>query len=81
MLLSSGMKEEAIKSFEKAVKLFEQSPNLSQNLHYLDALAWLGIAYMKNGETDKAKAQFQKALEQEPNFVWVKDSLMPMVEN
>lgn len=75
-----GDKAEALKSFKKAVTLFEESPEqLSQNFHYLDALAWLGIAYKRSGDTEKAKEIFEKALKVEPDFAWVKSSLLPSV--
>ncbi len=77
-----GNKEEALQSFEKAVALFEANPEtLSTNFHYLDALAWLGIAYRNAGELEKAVATFEKAIAHEPNFGWVKHSLLPKAQN
>ena len=76
-----GDKQEALKSFKKAVDLFESNQeNLNNNYHYLDALAWLGIAYKNAGEVAKAKQQFEKALAQEPDFSLVKYALLPNTE-
>jgi tetratricopeptide (TPR) repeat protein len=72
---------EAIKALEKSVMLFESDPkNLSQNWMYIDALAFLGQAYQKNGEQAKAIAVYEKALTVEPNFSWVKKVLLPAAQ-
>jgi len=68
----------AIQEFEKAIHLFEEQ-NQTKDWVYLDAMAWLGIAYSKTGQKDKAKEIFEKALQIEPNFTWVKNSLLPSV--
>ena len=44
---------------------------------YLDALAFQGQAYVKNGDTGKAIAAYEKALKAEPSFSWVRDNLLP----
>jgi tetratricopeptide (TPR) repeat protein len=69
---------QAIQEFEKAIQLFE-AQNQTKDWVYLDAMAWLGIAYSKTGQKDKAKEIFEKALQIEPNFTWVKNSLLPSV--
>jgi len=77
-----GDKKVVLESFEKAVQLFETKPNtLKQNFQYLDALAWLGIAYKNAGQTQNAIDTYTKALELEPNFMWVKSSLLPKAES
>lgn len=76
-----GDKAEALKHYEKAVQLFEQNPALTvKNPHYLDALAWLGIAYKKAGKTADARKVFEKALQAAPEFAWVKNKLLPSVQ-
>lgn len=68
--------QEAIKSYEHAISLFEKENN-TKDWIYLDALAWLGVAYEKTGEKEKAKTIYEKALEIEPGFTWVKNNLLP----
>jgi len=73
-----GDLEEAVKAFEKSISIFESKPDtLKQNWLYIDTLALLGQAYTKSGATDKAIATYEKALQQEPSFGWVKFSLLP----
>ncbi|MFC2104541.1 tetratricopeptide repeat protein [Bacteroidota bacterium] len=67
---------EAIKHYEHAIQLYEKN-NLINDWIYLDALAWLGIAYQDTKQPEKAKATFEKALSIEPEFTWVKNSLLP----
>lgn len=78
-----GSTEEAAKNFNKAVALFEKQNSdnpLGPNWGYLEALAWLGRAHEKLENYDAAKFAYQKALAVEPNFVWVKSSLLPKLE-
>ena len=67
---------EAIKHYEHAIQLYEEN-DLTNDWIYLDALAWLGIAYSKTDQLEKAKATFEKALSVEPEFTWVKNNLLP----
>jgi len=71
--------DEAVQCFEKAVQYYEAQANHTQNWRYLDALAWLGQAYQKAEQSTAAIETYQKALEIEPNFGWVKYKLMPQV--
>ena len=76
-----GDKVEAAEAFEKAIELYENSPeSIKNNWIYLDALAHLGITYMKLDKPDKARGAFEKALKAEPNFYWVKDVLLPQLD-
>lgn len=73
-----GDLDEAISSYEKCIQLYESQPaQLEYNWLYLDALAFMGQAYLKKGEKEKAKLIFEKALQVEPEFAWVKYSLLP----
>jgi tetratricopeptide (TPR) repeat protein len=73
-----GDLEEALKAFEKSISIFESNPDtLKNNWLYIDTLALLGQAYTKTGATDKAIATYEKALQAEPSFGWVKLSLLP----
>ncbi len=69
---------EAIEGYEACIKHYEaQSETLKFNWMYLDALAFMGQAYVKNGENGKAITAYEKALRQEPEFGWVKFVLLP----
>jgi tetratricopeptide (TPR) repeat protein len=73
-----GDVKEAIKAFETAVKLYESKPELlKDNWQYLDALAFLGQAYVKDEQAKKAIGIYEKALQVEPEFNYVKKSLLP----
>lgn len=68
---------EAISAYEKTVKLYESGPQAGKgNWFYLDTMAFLGQAYVRQGETDKALAIYDRALKVEPSFTWVKNSLI-----
>jgi hypothetical protein len=76
-----GSLKEALASFEKAVTLFDcHDPNLKHNWAFLHALAWLGIAQAENGTQGAALKTWQRALTVEPQFQWVKESLLPELE-
>lgn len=69
---------EAVKAFEKSIVFFESKyDNLKSNWLYIDTMALLGQAYAKNGAIDKAIATYEKVLQHEPSFGWVKFSLLP----
>jgi tetratricopeptide (TPR) repeat protein len=73
-----GDVKEAIKAFENSVKLYESKPeSLTENWQYLDALAFLGQAYIKDEQPKKAIVIYDKALQVEPEFNYVKKSLLP----
>lgn len=72
-----GDKAKGVTHFEQAVKLHEQKECLQYDWEYLDTLAWLGKAYQANGNSEKAKLTYEKALEVEPSFRWVKNGLLP----
>jgi tetratricopeptide (TPR) repeat protein len=78
-----GSVEEALASIQKSVNLFESNQptdSLQPDWGYLDALAWLGKSYDKLDQPDLAVSTYRKALQVEPNFGWVKFSLLPALE-
>ncbi len=72
-----GDVKESITHFAKAAELQEASYQLENNWEYLEALVWLGQAYYKNGQIEEARMTYEKALQVEPNFGWVKYRLLP----
>jgi len=73
-----GSKTEAVPLYEKAVRLFESSPErMHENWIYLNCLAGLGIAYEETDQPRKAGAVYRKLLQMEPEFKWVRDELYP----
>ncbi len=77
-----GDTKEAIKAYETAVKLYEAKPeSLVKNWEYLDAMAFLGQAYLKDEQAKKAIATYEKALQVEPEFNFVKKILLPKANN
>jgi tetratricopeptide (TPR) repeat protein len=69
--------KEAIRAYEKSINLYETSGSTRFNWLYLDALAFLGQAYLKDGQSAKAIATYEKALVAEPDFHWIKNNLLP----
>lgn len=75
-----GSNEDAAKNFAKAIQLFEKEDKvdpLQPHWGYLESLAWMGRAQEKLENFDAAKFSYQKALNVEPDYVWVKYSLLP----
>jgi tetratricopeptide (TPR) repeat protein len=78
-----GSYEDAVKNFSKAVAICEQNPDseiVDTSWGHLESLAWLGRAYLKLENYDSAKFTYQKALNIEPGFTWIKYVLLPEVE-
>lgn len=74
-----GDKAQAVRDFEKALRLIEAEGELKNNWYYLDILTWLGIAYRETGQLEKAVQTLEKAHKLEPRRAWVRDELLPEV--
>lgn len=75
--------DKAIKSLLKAVSLYESATppdSLMPGWGHDEAYIWLGLCYMKEKDYKKAKIQFVKALEINPQNGWVKYQLLKKVE-
>lgn len=73
---------EAISAYEKAISLYDAAPEKTKhNWMYVDAMAFLGQAYMKNNEPSKAITIYEKALRVEPSYGWIQYSLLPAARN
>jgi len=73
-----GSKRKAVPKYEKAVELFELSPERTrENWVYINCLAGLGVAYENTRKFKEAGSVYRKLLELEPSFKWVKEDLYP----
>ncbi|MFO7923245.1 MAG: tetratricopeptide repeat protein [Bacteroidales bacterium] len=72
-----GSKEEAIKSYSRAIRLFEEDMNENHRWLYLNTLVSLANSYEETGNKSMARITYNKALEFEPDFKWVKEELLP----
>jgi tetratricopeptide (TPR) repeat protein len=78
-----GSYEDAAKSFNKAIAICEQNPEsglVDKSWANLESLAWLGRSLVQLENYDAAKFAYQKALNLQPDFGWVKYVLLPEVE-
>lgn len=79
-----GSVERAIEGLKHATELFAQeevTDPLLPSWGHDEAYAWLGIAYMSEEQYDKAQAAFEKALELNPDFGWVREVLLPQLKS
>ena len=72
-----GDLDQAIAAYRKAIQYYESGGDTLANWFYLDTLAFLGQALLKKGQAHEAVQTYEKALETEPEFTWVKVSLLP----
>lgn len=73
-----GDLKEAIKAYEKSIQLYEVDTEKTKfNWFYIDTMAFLGQAYVNDGQTAKGILVYEKALKAEPEFSWVKSILLP----
>ncbi len=72
-----GDKKEAVRLYEKAVLRMEKHQNLKQNWLYLNVLTTIARHYEEEKQWQKAVQIYEKILQQEPEFTWVKDTLYP----
>ena len=78
-----GNKERAMEGFRRAAALFAgQMPAdpLQPVWGHDEVYAWIGLAHLDRDERGQARAAFEKALEIEPEFGWVRYVLLPGVE-
>ncbi len=78
-----GSFDDAIDNLQKALSLFETTkPNeLYPEWGKVESYAWLALSYQAKEDYTKAKIYFEKALELEPEFAWVKFDLLPQLQN
>ena len=75
-----GSKTKAIHYYLKAQEIMENSPKYTtKNWNYLNLLVTIAQAYQKTDNLNKAKAYYEKILNIEPEFAWVKNELYPQL--
>ena len=80
--LFGGGKEKGFEALKKAAELFDRwktVDSLQPDWGKEQVYAWIGLAYMDRNETILARKAFEKALEINPDYGWVKYVLMPKV--
>ena len=78
-----GSKEKGLQGLQRAAELFAQeepTDPIQPVWGHREAYAWIGIAYQGRGELESARVAFEKALEIDPDFGWVKYWLLPELE-
>lgn len=73
--LFGGDVKESIKSFQRAIDLYDQCEGL--NWQRGEAIIWLGQAYHRSDQINKAIDTYHLALEAMPQSAWVKNVLLP----
>lgn len=76
-----GGHEAALEHFLAAIELFAEDapkPPLPAWGH-AEAYAWLGQTHAALGQADEARAAYERALELEPGYVWVREVLLPQL--
>lgn len=74
-----GGHEAALEHFLAAIELFaedEPTPPLPAWGH-AEAYAWLGQTHVALGQAEAARTAFERALELEPAYMWVREVLLP----
>lgn len=78
-----GNKDRALEDMYRAARLFQEEvvedPVLPSWGHE-DTYARIGIVYMDRGNLEEARTAFERALEINPDFGWVKHTLLPALE-
>ena len=73
-----GSKKKAMEAFKRAIQLMEKNPEIiHHNWMYLNVLMILGQSYEKIENFQMAKITYEKVLQIEPNFTYMRDKLYP----
>ncbi len=76
-----GSKTKAIEHYKKAIRVMESNMQNNHRWLYLSTLVGLARAYENTGDFDNAIAMLEKSLTFEPNFLWVKDEVLPEIKS
>jgi tetratricopeptide (TPR) repeat protein len=73
-----GSKEKALEAYNMAIRLLEKDPAMTRhNWMYLNVLMILGQSYEHTGQLQKAKTTYEKVLQIEPAFTYMRDDVYP----
>jgi tetratricopeptide (TPR) repeat protein len=75
-----GDKKKAVETWQQAASIFDDTKKADTYLPdwgHEETYAWLGQAFASEGNTDAAKASYERALEIRPDYAWVKYVLLP----
>ncbi|TAJ09176.1 hypothetical protein DMA11_20595 [Marinilabiliaceae bacterium JC017] len=76
-----GSKTKALEHYLIAKEIMEKDLQLiANNWNYLNLLVTIGQAYDKTGQKELAKAIYDEILTIEPDFLWVKNKLIPNLD-
>ncbi|MDD4226372.1 MAG: hypothetical protein PHU98_08290 [Mariniphaga sp.] len=77
-----GSPQKALNYFLKALEGMEKESAevRKNNWMYLNLLTMVGQKYKELGDKDQARIYFEKAIQAEPDFIWVKKGLLPSLE-
>lgn len=75
-----GNKKEALSSFKKSAYEFERQHKTANSWNYMASLMTMAQAYDKLGNTTEAITICKKILKLAPNFLYVKNTLLPSLE-
>lgn len=81
--LFGGSSEKALQNINKAVSLFDRDEDTTASKPqwgYLESLAWQGRVHTALDNYDAALFSYNKALEEEPEFMWVSKNLLPSLK-
>lgn len=76
-----GNKQEALRLFERAHTLYQKVPGYKHLWNY--AASWMTAAqcYDKIGQTERAIQECQRILQVYPNYIYVRNTLLPELRN
>ena len=75
-----GSPSNALKNFNTSLRLFGENDSTLIPWGDVETLAWTGQALEKLGNLESAEFTYKKSLKEEPDFMWVKQSLLPNLE-
>lgn len=78
-----GSKRRAVEELHRAVRLFADevvADPIMPSWGHAETYARLGVGFMDQGDLEGARTSFERALEINPQFGWVKRTLLPSLE-